>query len=94
MKLTIPTGQVDEERPPPAEVLDDEGAERRAGGAGDRADRAPDGDGHRDLLAGERLQHERQRRRHQRGGADRLQHAGGDQEPGGRRQAAQHRGRR
>ena len=86
-----PDGQVDEERPPPAEVLDHEGAHGGARGTGDRADRPPDGHGHRDLVAGEGLEDEGERRRDEGGGADRLQHPRRDQGAGGRRQAAQHR---
>ena len=84
--------QVDEEGPPPTEVLDDERSERGAERTGDSADCPPDRDGDRDLLAGEGLQHEGERRRHQCSGTDGLQDTGGDEESRRRGEAAQHRG--
>ena len=89
-----PDGQVDEERPAPAEVLDDQGAQRRSGRAGDRTDRAPDGDRHRDPVPREGLQHQRERGRHERRGAQRLEHARRDQQGHRRRHTAEHRGDR
>ena len=84
-------GQVDEERPPPAQVAHHEGAEGRPGGAGDGADGAPDGHRHGDLVAREGLQHERERRRHQDGGAHGFEHLGADEHADGGGETAQHR---
>ncbi len=87
----MPDRQVDVESPAPAEVLDDQGTECRAGGPCHGTDRTPDRNGHRDLVTREGLQHERQRRGHERGRGNRLEDASNDEEGNCRCKTAEHR---
>jgi hypothetical protein len=85
-----PDGEVDEERPPPPEALDDcrtEGGAERAGHcAGDTPDRYRS----RELIVRERVHDQRQGRRDEGGGAGGLEDAEPDEDLGGRRQPAGH----
>ena len=81
-------GHVDQEHRPPPEVLQQEAAGHRADGGAGAGEAGPDGDGLGPFVGREDVGEDRQRRRHDQGGADAHDGPEGGELPGGAAEGA------